>query len=317
MTELGRGLRRLLAERGVPGEVSRCREVFGGNARRAWSFDLVAGDRVTGLIALVRRTAGQLDTDLRAEYDVLGRLSDTAVPAPRPVAIDPDGRFVGAPAVVVERLPGSGDLGAFLRLPADQARGILEQLARHTAALHQLPVSSADRLATARAVVAHWADELHSVAAPPIPALESMFGWLAEHVPTPDRLALVHGDLRPGNFLHEDGVLTGILDWELAHVGDPVEDLGWIYGARWSPARFLPLDDFVAHYARASGRHVSSETVRYYRVFAEARFAVISLKAVTLFAGGRSTNLRHAGRARELALAIDEGRRLLAQDART
>jgi aminoglycoside phosphotransferase (APT) family kinase protein len=108
---------------------------------------------------------------------------------------------------------------------------------------------------------------------------------------------VIHGDFRPGNFLYVGSDITALLDWELAHLGDPVEDLAWAYRDFWSPARFVALEDFVDAYVAAGGPRPSAAHVRYYRVFTEAKFATISLRAARAFHEGRTTNLRLADRA--------------------
>jgi aminoglycoside phosphotransferase (APT) family kinase protein len=193
----------------------------------------------------------------------------------------------------------------------------MRQLAAHTAALHAVPVPNEDDPSrVVRHQLARWRAQLAAVAAPRVPALEGVFEWLAEHLPVPTSLALVHGDLRPGNFLYDEHSVTGILDWELAHLGDPAEDLAWAYVGRWSPARLLSVADFVATYESAGGQLMDPVVLSYHRVYAEARFAVISHRAASLFSSGASTNLRHADRVRELALALDACWTLIDADGR-
>ena len=57
---------------------------------------------------------------------------------------------------------------------------------------------------------------------------------------------MVHGDFRFGNVLYDDTRVTAMLDWEMVHLGDPLEDLAWAYRTRWSLEQFVPLDEFVA-----------------------------------------------------------------------
>jgi len=83
----------------------------------------------------------------------------------------------------------------------------------------------------------------------------------------------------------------------MAHLGDPVEDLAWAYRALWSPERFVDLEDFVRAYEEFGGPKVTEQALRFYRIFAEAKFATISLRASRSFADGVSGNLRLADRA--------------------
>src|SRR5262249_31949082 len=67
----------------------------------------------------------------------------------------------------------------------------------------------------------------------PRPALRFAERWLLAHAPACDRATLVHGDFRVGNVMFDERGLTAVLDWELAHVGDPLEDLGWLAVRAW------------------------------------------------------------------------------------
>jgi aminoglycoside phosphotransferase (APT) family kinase protein len=97
---------------------------------------------------------------------------------------------------------------------------------------------------------------------------------------------------------------VGLLDWEMAHVGDPVEDLAWAYRALWSPRRFVPLEEFVAAYEAAGGPPVTTESLRWNRIFCEVRYATISLQAARSFLDGHSRNLRLIDRARTVPPAV-------------
>lgn len=85
----------------------------------------------------------------------------------------------------------------------------------------------------------------------------------------------------------------------MAHVGHPAEDIAWIYRALWSPGRFLPVEDFLAAYARHAEPPMARD-VLFYRVFAEAKFAAISAAAAHAVSTGGTTNLRHIDRAAKI-----------------
>jgi len=63
----------------------------------------------------------------------------------------------------------------------------------------------------------------------PNPLLVEAFIWLKAHLPVAPRVSLLHGEYRPGNFLYEGSQIRAVVDWEYAHLGDPVEDLGWAF----------------------------------------------------------------------------------------
>jgi aminoglycoside phosphotransferase (APT) family kinase protein len=322
------GLLRAQVREASDADVSSVERIFGGNARQAWAFSAgwTAPDgtrRNEEMILLSRPPGAQVQVDPQREYDVLRALHDTAVRAPRVWAVVGDDAADGTSSVVLQRLPGSSDPVAFLR-DSDSGRGrrLTEDLARAAAELHTVDL---DRLGDvlgggggrdagqARAIaidqVEQWRSIFLASRMEPLPVLEHLFGWLLDHAPTPARLSIVHGDLRPGNFLYRDGSLIALLDWEMVHLGDPVEDLAWAYRTFWSPERFLDLAGFVHCYQEFGGPVVDLDALLYHRVFAEVKFATISLRAARMFVDGTTTNLRLADRAAtvtaSLALALE------------
>jgi aminoglycoside phosphotransferase (APT) family kinase protein len=147
------------------------------------------------------------------------------------------------------------------------------------------------------AQIAWWEDNFRAHRLEPHPVLAWLFSWLRRHAPRPRRVVLVHGDLRPGNFLYQGDRVNALLDWEMAHLGDPAEDIAWIYRALWSPERFVPIEEFLAIHAQQAGFVIPRRTVTFYRIFSEAKFASISLAASHSFASGGTSNLRHIDRA--------------------
>ena len=118
----------------------------------------------------------------------------------------------------------------------------------------------------------------------PRPALEYILAWLDEHAPPAKALALVHGDFRTGNYMVQDGRLTGLLDWEFAHWGDPDEDIGWLTARCWRFGRseleaggIAPLGVFLDAYSAAADRKVSVDAVRYWQIMAAAKWAAIAV----------------------------------------
>jgi prepilin-type processing-associated H-X9-DG protein len=107
----------------------------------------------------------------------------------------------------------------------------------------------------------------------PDPLLLLAVNWLEANIPPdPDRVVLLHGDAGPANFLFADGKVTSMLDWELAHYGDPAADLAMIC-IRNLFQPFIPLKAAFAAYEKASGSPVDLDRVRYYRVYFQTQFA--------------------------------------------
>jgi len=107
----------------------------------------------------------------------------------------------------------------------------------------------------------------HHEGGAPDPLIVFALDWLRHNVPVYDGApVIVHGDAGPANFLHQGGKVTAVLDWELAHLGDPLEDFAWI-SIRSLFQPFVPLPGLFAEYERVSGRPVDLARVRFYRLY--------------------------------------------------
>ena len=284
-----------------------------GNARQAWGFDVTwrhgdtdHAERVS-CVMLVKTEAGQLETLIAPEFNTVRALWGSEVPVARALWMDATSDSIGSPFFVTECVAGTADM-SLLRRPADdpEARAIAVDLAAAAARLHQvdwralgvdrfLPVVTADD--AARAQVDYWEAMFERQRLEPLPVLVFAFGWLHDHLPTTDRVSIVHGDLRFGNLLYDGGRISALLDWEMVHLGDPVEDLAWAYRSLWSLEKFLPADEFVARYCELAGVTITADHFLYWRLFNEVKHSIISLTAARSFNDGRTRNIRHADRA--------------------
>lgn len=284
----------------VPGaddvRVEALTAMAGGNARQAWAFRAVSGGSSRDCVLLARTGPGQLDIEPRQEFDALVRLNNRGLPTPEALCIDADGSVLGMQGIVMQRGSGRSDIGELLKPGSAITRGLARQLAGIAARLHAQPWPDAPSSWRPDAMLRLWRGQFERVRLEPLPALGLVFDWLEDHMPGPVQAALVHGDLRLGNFLHDGSNITLLLDWELSHWGDPAEDIAWMYRRLWSPEAFLPMDEALAAYEAVGAAPPSPARLAWYRVFAEAKLAVISLTAVHNFIEGRTNNLRHAGR---------------------
>jgi hypothetical protein len=110
----------------------------------------------------------------------------------------------------------------------------------------------------------------------PDPALVFSQRWLRRNVPSYDGpLVLVQGDTGPGNFMYADGQVTAVVDWELAHLGDPMDDIAWL-SLRATQEPFGDFPTRLREYEALSGARVDEARVRYYQVMAETKLQVMS-----------------------------------------
>jgi aminoglycoside phosphotransferase (APT) family kinase protein len=143
--------------------------------------------------------------------------------------------------------------------------------------LRELPRRSAtDSLATMEAIYRRTNVEL--------PVFEVALQWLKDYLPAPAASTLVHGDFRLGNLIVGADGVRAVLDWEMAHVGDPMEDFGWLSVPSWRYGNldkdvggFGALKDLYAAYESAGGRHVDPEAVRFWQVLGCLKWGLVCL----------------------------------------
>jgi aminoglycoside phosphotransferase (APT) family kinase protein len=279
-----------------------------GNSTENWFFDArwrEDGRSVHARLILRRAPENEIVVTTRAdEFALLQALEGTAARAPRAYWIDADGRWLERPAMVLERRPGRADRGLLtvknsLGLNETARLALARQMADALAALHAIDVAAL-RLpqGLARGGGNPAARELdlqeedcRRQEIEPCVELRLAGWWLRDNAPAPPaRRVLVHGDFRPANLLVEDGRVSTILDWELAHVGDPCEDLGWHLAPYYRGEHLIEglwtAEDFLRRYENAAGVAVDRAAVRFWAVFAHYKLAGIALAMINAFRNG-------------------------------
>lgn len=309
--ELRQTLVRYLADkRGRAVSVSNLRRQSEGSSRENWTFDAVSDDGVVEPLLLRRDpTATVVSTSRRAEFDLLRALEQTAFPAPGVRWLDECGTEFVRPAMIAERCEGVAHRAVLrdadpLRLGVTGQLHLAMRLSEVLADLHRIDIGSSGIdviLGGQRGIAAEigeWSSRLQALAAQvriPI-ELHLAIAWLEDHIPLPSGPpVLVHGDFRPANVLVEDGKFNTLLDWELARIGDRLDDLGWytapLYRAEHEISGLWRTEDFLNTYERYSGVHVVRSSLHFWQVLAMARLAIVRVGAVAAFvqASGRAT----------------------------
>ena len=220
------------------------------------------------------------------QFEVLAAARAAGVEAPEPLLYELDPAVLGGPFLVTRRLAGSpvtpwarAGRDRLLEMGRGQAgRQLLEILA----AIHRSQIpdhmkkAAADPRAATLAALVELRALVDKFASGPEPILIDALGFLASAIPEIDEAVLVHGDYRAGNLLFDGDRISGVLDWELSHVGDPAEDLAWLMGKANRASRDLacdmvPLDGVIGAYEQASGRTIAPSSVAYWDVFLLAR----------------------------------------------
>jgi aminoglycoside phosphotransferase (APT) family kinase protein len=299
-------------ERALGMRVEKLTRLSGGASQETWSFD---GTRDGETLPLILRRApggtrviaeGSTSVPLSTEAAVIeaSRAAGVAAPRVRHVLKDEDGAGQG---YVMDRLPGETIARKILRDAAfdavrpDLARQCGEILARiHAVDIapirHLLPVVDGPTQLKGYRDVYDAFDYPH-------PVFELAFQWLEPRMKSTARPALVHGDFRHGNLLISPQRVEAALDWELTHIGDPLEDIGWICTNSWRfgvPEKvvggFGDLADLLAGYEAAGGGRVDPENVRTWIVYGSLKWGIMCMKMYQGFLTDRSVERAAIGR---------------------
>ena len=126
------------------------------------------------------------------------------------------------------------------------------------------------------------------------PVLDAAFAWLKANPVATDRVVIVHGDYRSGNYLYDENGIIAMLDWEMAHLGDPMEDLGWASMMFWGrdelAGGLMEREAFYRLYEQKSGHQVDRERLFFYQVLGNAKMAVICLTGIRDFVERRTSD---------------------------
>jgi len=258
------------------GEVVHADRIPGGATREAWYVDVrPSGGEVRPLF--VRFSAERLPErsafhPLAVEAEMMMALHDAGIRVPHVLAVHPTRE-----AILSERVPGAT---WFYRIqdPDEQVR-VASDFMANLAKLHQLdprtlhlpsfgPVKTARQHALDRIQDIRWRGTAPDGSMDPL--LRLSVDWLERNVPDYEEpVVIVQGDTGPGNFLYQDGKVTAVVDWELSHFGDPMDDIAWV-SLRTVQDTFTHFPDRLREYEQLSGHRIDPERVWYYRLFAEA-----------------------------------------------
>ena len=298
----------LLRRLGEAAEVQALRRLSGGANQETWSLDVeIAG---TPLPLILRRTPGgaavsavnpsglTLETEA-ALIDLAGR-SGVPVPGIRCVLEPADDLGSG---FVMDRIPGETIARKILR--DEEFAEVRPRLARQCgailAAIHGVATGDLKLAVSPAEAQLDQFRSLYDAYDHPHPVFELAFRWLGDRIPAEVTPGLVHGDFRNGNLVIGEEGVRAVLDWELAHLGDPVEDLGWICVNSW---RFGEIDhpvggfgsreDLLAGYREAGGCQADPERVRWWETFGSLKWGVMCMMMYQIFRGGLDRSVERA-----------------------
>lgn len=286
--------------------VEDLRRIPAGASRQTMSFTATHDGRNRHLVARLELPGAYDDSSLSREAELMRAAHRVGVPSPEVLAYS-DGSAdhdFPDPYVIMDYIDGESIARPILRdAEYAQARASMAaQCGEILARIHSIDPSSINGLPAP--------DELEQFqmqldrAPKPLPTFELALRWLHRNRPAPSGHTLVHGDFRLGNFLVGHEGIRAVLDWELAHVGDPLEDLGWLCVKAWRFGGSKPvggvgeIDDLVDAYEQHSGRSVDRDALAWWQVLGTLKWGLICVHQTQRHRSGvaRSVELATIGR---------------------
>jgi aminoglycoside phosphotransferase (APT) family kinase protein len=295
-------------------EVTKLYRIPGGASRETWSADVrwlesSGKERRQGFILRRDPEASLVDSDRRVEFDFYRSFADSSVPVPRPLYLETDTSWLERPFFVMERIDGCESQFQALLEPgfAPHRAGLAQRMYEILAdiavtPLADLPATESSEMPAAdacwRRELDYWEGMIDRNELEPQPIARAGIRWLRRNPPPPPaRVSVVHGDYRTGNFLYRADRIFGILDWEMAHFGDPLEDLAWSFMPAWQWARdgkaggIIEPEDAIRIWEQRSGLRVDRVGLNWWLTFSCVKAQGIWLTGAREFADGRAQDI--------------------------
>jgi len=269
--------------------VENLSRISGGASRETYRFRLSwTEDGQTRERKLILRRdppVSLIDTERRIEFEAYRAFRGSAVPVPEMLWLEEQDAALDHPFFIAEEIAGFEASPQLLRAPpyldtlaklGERKWSILAEIAKADPAAvglaQVMPAVAAD--ACWDRELSYWEGVLDEDESEPLPIIRAAIRWLRANPPPPaQKVGVVHGDYRTGNFLYDQaGGIHGILDWEMAHLGDPLEDLGWSLNPVWSfgtglAGGLLSRDEAIAIWERASGLRADPAALHWWELF--------------------------------------------------
>ena len=320
-------------------EIHGLRRLAGGASRLLWTLDVVLsppgspGERRE--LVLRQDPPGRVAPGgMELEFSLLRAAAACGVPVPRVYWCCSDPARLGSPFFAMERIAGESIPRRLLRDEryAKARRAMPGQLGEILAKIHRIefdvpelrgalprpPVGRSPAVTEIERVVEGY----RSLAVEPHPVLDLAERWLRARAPTPHALTVVHGDYRVGNVMFDECGTQAILDWELAHIGDPVEDLGWFCLRSWrfgndelAAGGIGTRDELVGAYQAAGGTSVDPAALRFWEACGNFKLALVFIVQARAYLDGAHPTVELASLGRRTAEAEQELLRLMEDEA--
>jgi len=278
--------------------VTSLTHLSGGASRETWRFE--ADGRP---LILQRQRAGD-ERDLAVEIAALRAGHAAGVPTASIVTASTDSNELGAPYMILQHVDGETTPRKILRDDefAEARVALPAQLASALVGIHSLDPATIPGIVDVDQIERYR--EVLDTVGEPHPTFELAFKWLAENRPPPSARTVVHGDFRLGNVIVGRDGLRAVLDWELVHLGDPMEDLGWMCVKAWRFGSPLPVagvgeyERLFEAYEAAGGAAIDADVVRWWEVLGTLKWGIMCIMQANAHLSGvaRSHELAAIGR---------------------
>ena len=285
--------------------------IHGGASRETYRLRLRYRDGAETIerrLILRRDPPGSLiETDRAIEFAAYRAFHGSAVPVPEALWLEDDPAHLDYPFFVMQELAGFDASPQNILMPPYAAHH--EKLAQQKwsilGAIAQADPQKLGLLETMKPVerdqawrreLDHWTRVIDEDELAPQPIIRAAIRFLERNPPPPPlRLHVVHGDYRTGNFLYDkEGNVRGILDWELAHLGDPLEDLAWSLNRVWGWARdgrvggLTSKENAIRIWEAASGLRADPEALRWWELFSSVKGLAIWVSSAREYQTGKN-----------------------------
>ncbi len=294
-------------------KVSHLTRIPGGASRETWMFKAVwedgSGRQSQEFVLRRDPPASLVESERTLEYAFYRAFQGSEVPVPRMRWLETDPTYLGAPFFVMERISGCDASWRGLLDPsfAESRPRIARRKYEILARIHLFDWSSCDipNVVTPpdpsecwKRELDYWEGMIDANELSPQPIARAAIRWLrANPPPPPKRVTVVHGDYRTGNFLYDREDIRGIVDWEMAHLGDPLEDLAWSFMEAWEWARdgkkggIIDKEEAIQVYEQTTGEPIDRDALHWWEVFSGVKGQGIWLTGAKSFQDGRTPEL--------------------------
>jgi aminoglycoside phosphotransferase (APT) family kinase protein len=284
----------------------------GGASRETYRFRARYGAVERALILRRDPPASLIETERATEFRAYQAFHALGLPVPEPIALELGLAALERPFFIMEEITGC-EVASILN--PDPYGANREKIGRQfwnllgrIAAADVDAIGLGDLEGTRDAndawghEVARWEKVIDEDELEPQPIARAALRWLTRNPPPPSqKLSVVHGDYRTGNFLFDaQGEIRAILDWEMAHLGDPLEDLAWALDPLWShgdpthPAGLIARNEAIATWEAASGLRADAKALAWWEIFASLKGLGIWISAAREYTQGRNTDAVNA-----------------------